>query len=1180
MKKIRLWLILFVASFCFQQETYAQWIDLGMKTSDFQAGQEYYLYNKDANAFFCGIGTRNDGIYYGTRAGVTTSLEAQPIIIQPALAEFVCEGTHDNGVTEWMTEWDKYTYLIQVYNSKISTPIWDELWYSVAGYNEIYTDRNNNVNNNINFFWNITKNDNGSYYISISPKASGITNETIIQGGEKLGVDLSTAGKIAYFEGYNNNSELSYEWYFVTKEEFEKIYLSEAISAPSWSDYTFIFENNDITPCKYSKAYDNPGYFYLDGDRGCFRASVTTDSESTLSFIVDGYGNHENYATTNIEVYVDGKLKKSLSNYQLCSYSSTGGNKVFLELTSGKHEIEWIITTSGEGHKSCEISNIGIERTPTISVDLLEPGSLGTEILYNVDHVKEVRKLKVIGKMNDDDWSVIELISDSIYELDFKDAEFTEIADRQFHYYASSEIRYNNLYSIILPEGLKRIGDEAFNGCNIQNIEIPSTVTEIGYKAFHQSLIESVILPDNLESFGNGAFSGTYRLKTVKLPQTIKSIPDEAFYYCKALEKCDLPKTLKFIGGSAFRFCSNLDTDIPHDIQEIGYRAFFENTKIDILIFTDNFIGFGEASFGSCSNLRYVELPVTYHTFNSKTNEQPYGNYWIFDNCWNLNTLVLKSATKVYPYYEGDKIYKPIMDNQLPGITLKVPQHLVNLYKLDEYWYNCKEIIGFTTSEIDYWEIRQPLVLDAHSRLEDNPSIKICGQGSLKINGELGMDIDTLMVDGHGNNADYSSNLIVGNDAVKVNGELYNYYYTSANRWYFISLPFNIKVSDIIAANGGKYAIRYYDGASRAQNGTSGNWKNYLADDIIEAGTGFIYQTSREGWNQFISLNDDSKQNIVSNKMITKTLSENPSETNSDKGWNLIGNPWQAYFNNHALNFTAPITVWNGSTYVAYSLIDDDYAIKPNEAFFVQCPEEINSISFPITGRQMTSVITSQSGSSARMFSDKMSNRQLIDIVISKDSLTDKTRVVVNENALEKYETDIDASKFFSMDSNVPQIYTFDSAETEYAINERPLSDGVVQLGFVAPEYGIYTISLHRNDARVVLLTDNETGVTTDLSMGEYEFRADQGTWNTRFTLKLKNSEETSIESVDSNIKQAVYAIDGGIVVEASDEHVTIFSVDGRKVAEQVVKGSAAIELSAGTYLVKTSKGTTKMSVR
>jgi hypothetical protein len=346
------------------------------------------------------------------------------------------------------------------------------------------------------------------------------------------------------------------------------------------------------------------------------------------------------------------------------------------------------------------------------------------------------------------------------------------------------------------------------------------------------------------------------------------------------------------------------------------------------------------------------------------------------------------------------------------------------------------------------------------------------------------------------------------------------------------------------------------------------------------AGTGFIYQTSLDGITRFIPMDEESKQYIASDKMFVKTLSENPSTWNSNKGWNFIGNPWQAYFNNHALNFTAPITVWDGSTYVAYSLIDDDYAIRPNQAFFVQCPEEINSISFPIAGRNMTGVITNQSGLPVRMSSNKMSTRQLVDIVVSKDSLTDKTRVVINENASEMYETDTDASKFFSMDSNVPQIYTFDSAKTEYAINERPLSNGVVPLGFYAPEYGRYTLSLRRNDARIVLLTDNETGITTDLSMGEYEFRADQGTWNTRFTLKLKNSEETSIESVDSNSKQTVYAIDGGIIAEASDEFVTIYSVDGRKIAQQAVNGRAFIELLAGTYLVKTSKGTVKVSVK
>ena len=66
-----------------------------------------------------------------------------------------------------------------------------------------------------------------------------------------------------------------------------------------------------------------------------------------------------------------------------------------------------------------------------------------------------------------------------------------------------------------------------------------------------------------------------------------------------------------------------------------------------------------------------------------------------------------------------------------------------------------------------------------------------------------------------------------------------------------------------------------------------------------------------------------------------------------------------------SLRMSPPITVWDYSAnyygnYVAYSIIDDDYAIKPLEAIFVQCPDEVNSISFPIDGRQLTDVIESQ----------------------------------------------------------------------------------------------------------------------------------------------------------------------------------------------------------------------------
>lgn len=1169
MKRLRLWLALLFASICSLQTTYAQWLELGMTPEDFEVGKEYYLYNKEADAFFCGLGATGDGIYWGTRAGVSVT-DAQPVIIQPALAEFATGGTSDNGTTVWMEEWDGQTYLFQVYNSKKDEPRWDELWFGVTKFDGIWTDRNDRVTDNISFFWNFSKNENGSYSISVSPKASGITSETLVQGGERLGVDLSTAAKIACLEGYNDGAELSYDWYFVSKEEYEKVKLSTEISAPEWSDYTIMYENDLTNPAKVSS-----GYFYTNSTKGCFKGTVITDLESTLSFVVSGYNQHDMSADTKLEVFVNGELKKTLTNYQLKEINGTDRNKVFIELPVGKNEISWVVTASGEDSKYCVVKNIGIEKTPTISVSLLEPGSLGTEILYNVDHVKDVRKLKIKGKMNADDWKVIDLMKWDIYQLDLSEAEFTEITDRQFWYYTNNGDAYSNLYSVVLPEGLIRIGERAFEGSKIENLEIPSTVQEIADNAFGYSNIESVKLPSNLSVWGKETFNCCNKLKTVVLPQTLESIPSGSFERCYSLEKCDLPENLKDIWESAFRYCYYLDVDVPRNVRTIGYHAFGENEKIDTLIFSNDFIGFAEGSFSGCTNLKYVELPVTFNTCNKETDGSFGGQYWIFHNCSNLNTVVLKSPTVVYPYYGSNK-YNSFTAEY--NISLIVPEHLVNSYKLDEYWYNFKEIIGFSTEEIDYWNIKNPLVLDARSRLLGNPTIKISETGSLKINGETGMDINDLYVDSHGTYEPFTSKLIVNNDGVKINGKLQLNYCMSGLKWYFISLPFDIKVSDI--STGGKYAIRYYDGAGRALNGATGNWKNYGADDIIEAGTGFIYQTSQDGWTTFVSLDNESKQNIASNKMFVKALEANPSEKNSNKGWNLVGNPWQAYFNNHSVNFTAPITVWNGSTYVAYSLIDDDYAIKPNEAFFVQCPEEINSISFPITGRQMTSEITNQSGAKPRMFGANLENRQLIDLSVAKGDLMDKTRVVVNEGASADYETGVDASKFFSMDGAVPQVYTLVGEATECAINERPVAEGLVKVGFMAPEEGSYTFALVRNEAKTVVLIDHETGTTTDLTAGEYNFTAVQGTWNNRFELMITPAEPTAIEGVDGNKETKVAATGEGIVVEGTEGRVVVYSVDGKKVAEQPVDGTATISVAKGTYLVRTAKGTAKVTVR
>ena len=361
-------------------------------------------------------------------------------------------------------------------------------------------------------------------------------------------------------------------------------------------------------------------------------------------------------------------------------------------------------------------------------------------------------------------------------------------------------------------------------------------------------------------------------------------------------------------------------------------------------------------------------------------------------------------------------------------------------------------------------------------------------------------------------------------------------------------------------SSGVQYAIRYYDGAGRAANGKSGNWKNVDRTGIIPAGTGFIYQTNIATWTGFYAAETENKYGTLRTDEFNKTLDVNASETVSNKGWNLVGNPYQCFYNNHCLNFTAPITVWNGSTYTAYSLTDDDYAIRPNEAFFVQCPnEEYNTIGFPLQGRQLTSVIESQNA--VKALAPEARTRKIVNLTISDGEWEDQTRVVLNEKASMAYETTCDASKFMSMDNSVPQLYTIGEDGTWYAINERPYREGVIALGFYAGQDGEYTIAVTRSDAGQVFIIDNLTGKTTDITGGTYTFSAKAGTDNTRFTLSFVSSETTGVGTIEHS--------------PLTIDH-TVYDLQGR----QIVNSQSSSRKLPGIYLVRQGKKVSKVVVR
>lgn len=917
-------------------------------------------------------------------------------------------------------------------------------------------------------------------------------------------------------------------------------------TAPEWNEYPMTFTVTDN--CWSVSGSEIEGSVRSE-QQSTLTATVTVGENATLRY--------ELYGGRDLSFIVDGEEIRSLTYNQLQT-----SRLYYQALSPGEHTIQWNVRNSSSSSTYYKIKNIGIETTPWITVTLLEPGSLGTEILYNVDHLKEVRNLKIIGSMNDDDWAKISMMKDNLIELDLSETDAREITKELFKSAAC-------LKSIKLPEGLTKIGDDAFvNAYSLEYVGFPSTLESIGSWAFQYTSIISAILPDKCTQIGRNAFSNCRFLKNVKLSDALTEIDDYTFQDCYELRTFKLPEMLEAIGQKAFYNCSHVAFDFPESLKSIGYCA-FQNTnrygeKAE-LILPKNVSSIGQWAFTD-SKYTYAEIPVSFYTLE-------YKEYFLPST---VTTIRLNCPTVIGRKSSGAKI---VSDLDRPNITLQVPSFLVNAYKLDDYWYNFGKIEGFSTAEIGEWVINDALVLGARDRFEGNPSIEINTGGSLKINGTDGMSVADLSFKINPYGAIYGQ-MFSNADDVTVSGKLWNEFYTYKNQWYFMSLPYNIKVSDITSASStAKRAIRYYDGAHRAENGATGSWTDYGQDDIIPAGTGFIFQSSEAGWWTLPSMEDESKQFLTSNNMFVKELAANPSDNASNRGWNLVGNPYQCWYNIHKLNFTAPITVRDlkNNTYAAYSVIDDDYAIAPCQAFFVQCPEGISNISFPLDGRQMTSVIESQVGAKPQPFMAQAVSRKIIDLSVSNNTFTDRTRVVINNAATTGYDAGCDAGKFFSESEEVPQIYSHDVEGNKYAINECPETDNNVKLGFIAPESGNFTMQLTRNTMGKVILKDNETGSYVNISEQEYSFTSDAGTYENRFELYF--TETTGIENTAA-VQQAmsVNVTENGISI-TGHANVEVFAASGAMVGKASVNGRHSFALPSGLYIVKGERKSVKVIV-
>jgi hypothetical protein len=170
-----------------------------------------------------------------------------------------------------------------------------------------------------------------------------------------------------------------------------------------------------------------------------------------------------------------------------------------------------------------------------------------------------------------------------------------------------------------------------------------------------------------------------------------------------------------------------------------------------------------------------------------------------------------------------------------------------------------------------------------------------------------------------------------------------------------------------------------------------------------------------------------------------------------------------------------------------------------------------------------------------------------------------------------------------SIKEDVPQIFSIDIKGNQYAINERPISDSIVNLGYRVSAAGYYTITATRVDGEAVLY-DKKTGKTVDLSSQDYYFysEATNGNDNTRFVLKLKtkNSGLTGTDIVNAQ-DVIVNGAEGRIEVFCGENlKISVYTSDGRRIHEEVTtSGSTTINVSKGVYIVRVNDSTFKTVV-
>ena len=903
---------------------------------------------------------------------------------------------------------------------------------------------------------------------------------------------------------------------------------------------TYTCENDEAYPWNLAN-----GYLISTNkvDKSSSTFKITFSCESSVLFGMN-YGTSTESGYDKLTVVLDG-------NSFTCS--GTASSDEFTELQPGEHVLTLTYSKDGSGSSGSDqvwVSRLALmdQETGIPVIDLAAPGQLGEEAVAQFGTLPKVDVLRLKGSLNKEDWATIKNMTGLSY-LDMTETTVTEIPAEAF--------TNNRIQTIKWPANLKVIGGKAFYDKYLKgHLVLPETLDSIGPSAFYKNTIDSVSMPHKQIAFANDIFRENPNLTKVEFNSCASYMTNNMFYSCKRLRSVSGMECVKTIGGSVFAHCDSLRTVGNISPTTIGQYAFYNCKKLESFDLSQ-VTSVGEDAFYSCQSLKTVDMPevssmggscfsscsaLTSVSIGDKLSKIPSS---AFSGCSALKTITLGASVSYFDSnaFNGvspEKLY--INAPTPPGVysngtfgstsgTLYVPEYSMVSYKLHDYWSKFTSV-DVNPNPVTSLALNSKLSLTSNARIPDSPNVMMYANGSsFIINGNKEQTLGRFVA--YYNNSASSSVISRCNNMSSTASEAR--YWMNSGYWYFICPPFDVRMSDITTISGNQVAIRYYDSEARAAGSTS-NWKDVAPDATLKAGQGYIFRVSSADY-VCMPATEETHNQIFRSQAVTTPLSEYSSDDANARNWNLVGNPYACFYDIYRMDYTAPLTVWNSEnkTYNAYSIADDDFALRPMQAFFVQKPDGVEAITFQPEGRQITSTIDHPAG--VKAMAGKAASRRFIELELSNGITDDHTRLVVNPQAQETFDANNDASKMMSTDITA-QIFSVQGDEA-YAIKESPFAAGQAEIGMWFPADGQYVVNITRADVKVELM---DNGAVVPMP---YTFTADEGFCEGRFVLRI-TTDPTAIEGVNGNDASApLYDLQGRKV--GSTTHKGIYVQKGKK---------------------------------